>query len=243
MVEERTPADVARMARDLGDLDLVVAIDGPAASGKSTAGQLLAHRLGYLYINSGAMYRAAAWRLRDLGIPADQPQAVAFAVEAIVIRYLPPDGDDPARILVDGTDVSSLIGTADIGQMASAVSAIPAVRRRLVAIQQQTGIRGRVVMDGRDIGSKVFPGAEVKFYLDAGLEVRAARRRLELLERGERLPLGEVSEQLARRDHNDSTRDDSPLVRTPDAVVVDSAALGPDEVVDYMIRKMHVMIC
>lgn len=230
------------MACTLGDLDLVVAIDGPSASGKSTAGQLLAERLGYLYINSGAMYRAAAWRLRELGIPVDQPDRVAAAVDAMVIRYLPPEGIDGARIVVDGTDVSSLIGTADIGQLASTVSAIPAVRRRLVAIQQQTGTRGRVVMDGRDIGSKVFPGADVKFYLDARLNIRADRRWRELREGGECLPLQEISDQLAGRDHDDSTRSDSPLVRTPDSHLVDSADKGPKEVVDYMIREMHRLV-
>jgi len=243
MEEARSPKEIEEMARTLGGLDLVVAIDGPSASGKSTAGRLLAERLGYLYINSGAMYRAAAWQLEQLGIASDQPDRVAAAVEAMDIRSLPPEGDTGARIVVDGSDVTSLIGTAEIGQRASAVSAIPAVRRRLVAIQQQTGTGGRVVMDGRDIGSKVFPGADVKFYLDASLDVRAERRWRELAERGEHLPLGETSEQLARRDHDDSTRDDSPLIQTPDAHRVDSADLGPAEVVDFMIVKMHHLLC
>lgn len=231
------------MAAALGALDLVVAIDGPSASGKSTTGQLLARRLGYLYINSGAMYRAAAWRLRELGIAVQHPDRVAEAVEQMEILYLPPEGESGARILVDGTDVSNLIGTADIGRLASAVSAIPKVRRRLVAIQQQTGTRGRVVMDGRDIGSKVFPGAQVKFYLDAGLKIRAERRWRELTERGENLPLDEVQGQLAQRDHNDSTRNDSPLIRTPDAHLVDSGEMNPGQVVDYMIWKMHRLLC
>lgn len=231
------------MARALGALQLVVAIDGPAASGKSTAGQMLARRLGYLYINSGAMYRAAAWQLNLMGIPVDQPERVAAAVEDMEILYLPPEGDRGARILVEGTDVTGEIGTAEIGRLASAVSAIPAVRRRLVALQQQTGTRGRVVMDGRDIGSKVFPDADIKFYLDAGLDIRASRRRLELLERGEALPLEELLRQLAQRDHDDSTREDSPLVRTPDAHLVDSGDMDPGQVVNYMIRKMHWLLC
>ncbi len=231
------------MAAALGALDLVVAIDGPSASGKSTAGQLLARRLGYLYINSGAMYRAAAWRLRELDIAVGQPDLVAAAVDRMEILYLPPEGESGARILVDGTDVSNLIGTADIGRLASAVSAIPAVRRRLVAIQQQTGTRGRVVMDGRDIGSRVFPGAQVKFYLDTGLKIRAERRWRELAERGENLPLDEVRAQLAERDHDDSSRNDSPLLRTPDALLVDSGDMDPEQVVDYMIWKMHRLLC
>ncbi len=232
-----------KMARELGALDLVVAIDGPAASGKSTAGQGLADRLGYLYINSGSMYRAAAWCLEQQGIPVEQPDRVVPAVEAMEILYLPPEGESDARLIVDGTDVSDLIGTADIGRLASAVSAIPAVRRRLVAIQQQTGTRGRVVMDGRDIGSTVFPGADTKFYLDAGLEIRARRRWQELRERGENLELEEIGRQLASRDHDDSTREDSPLVRTPDAYLVDSGDMTPEEMVCYMIRKMHRRHC
>jgi len=119
------------------------------------------------------------------------------------------------------------------------VSAIPAVRRRLVALQQQTGTRGRVVMDGRDIGSMVFPNADIKFYLDAGLDIRADRRRRELLERGEELSHEEVRGQLARRDHDDRSREDSPLVRTPDACLVDSGEMEQEQVVDYMIRKMY----
>jgi len=235
-------SDLTDMARVLGLKDLVVAIDGPAASGKSTAGLLLARRLGYLYINSGAMYRAAAWRLGQLGIPVSDTGRAAKAVEKMEIRYLPRDGGE-GLIIVDGTDVSGLIGTAEIGQQASAVSAIPAVRRRLVALQQQIGENGRVVMDGRDIGSKVFPGARVKFYLDAGLEVRAQRRWLELQERGSSPPEEEIRNQLAGRDHDDSTRSDSPLIRTSDAQLIDSGDLGPEEVADCMIRKMHQLIC
>ncbi len=159
------------------------------------------------------------------------------------ILYLPPADSGDGRILVDGTDVSDHIGTAEIGSLASAVSAIPAVRRRLVAIQQQTGANGRVVMDGRDIGSMVFPEADVKFYLDAGLPIRAERRRLELQERGERLLQAEVEQQLAGRDHADATRADSPLVRTADSQLVDSGKMGPEEVVGCMIRKMHRLIC
>jgi cytidylate kinase len=231
------------MTRALSALRLVVAIDGPAASGKSTAGRMLADRLGYLYVNSGAMYRAAAWRLNRMGIAPDQPERVAAAVEIMEILYLPPDGRKGSRILVDGTDVTGEISTAEVGQMASAVSAIPAVRRRLVALQQQTGAEGRVVMDGRDIGSKVFPRAHVKFYLDAGLDTRARRRWRELLEQGETLPLEELRRQLAQRDHDDSTREDSPLVRTSDAHLVDSGGMNPEQVVDCMIRKIHSMLC
>jgi len=235
--------DLERMAGALAQLDLVVAIDGPAASGKSTAGQGLAERLGYLYINSGAMYRAAAWQLERLGIPAARKDGCAEAVEQMEIRYLAPDDEHGARILVEGTDVTAFIGTAEIGSLASAVSAIPAVRRRLVALQQETGKNGRVVMDGRDIGSKVFPDADIKFYLDAGLEIRARRRWQELLQRAQRLPLEEIRAQLAQRDHDDSTREDSPLVRTPDALAVDSGDMSPTEVVDCMIRKMYRVLC
>lgn len=235
--------DLERMARDLSARDLVVAIDGPAASGKSTTGRMLADRLGYLYINSGAMYRAAAWRLDGLGIAVADREHCAEALRGMEIRYRPPEGDREARILVDGTDVTERIGTAEIGALASAVSAIPAVRRRLVALQQQTGKKGRVVMDGRDIGSKVFPDADIKFFLDAGLEVRARRRWLELRERGEDLRLEEVRKQLEQRDHDDSTREDSPLVRTPDALAVDSGELTPGQVVGCMIRKMHRKLC
>jgi cytidylate kinase len=188
---------------------VVVAIDGPAGAGKSTIARRVAARLGFVYIDSGAMYRAVALKALRLGI-ALEPGA--------------------SRVLLDGEDVSAAIRAPEISPAASKVSVFSGVRRALVEKQRQMGVTQSVVMEGRDIGSVVFPDAEVKIYLDADPAVRARRRVLEMAEKGQHLDAAEVEREIRERDHRDSTRADSPLVRAPGAVPVDTTAMSPDEV-------------
>ncbi len=205
---------------------LVVAIDGPAGAGKSSIARRVASALGYLYIDTGAMYRAVALRALRGGVELDDAPRLEELARAAAIELEPGTG----RVLMDGEDVTEAIRAPDISSAASKVSALPGVRRALVAKQREMGARGGVVMEGRDIGSVVFPAAEVKIFLDADPAVRSARRHKELADRGEAAEPAEVEREIRERDRRDSTRADSPLVRARDAVYVDSTGLGLDEV-------------
>lgn len=205
---------------------VVVAIDGPAGAGKSTIARRVAEKLGFVYIDTGAMYRAVALKALRAGIDiADAGRLEQLAREARI--EFEPGG---SRVLLDGEDVSAAIRAPEISPAASRVSVFPGVRRALVEKQRQMGATESVVMEGRDIGSVVFPDAEVKVFLDANPEVRAARRVRELAEKGQRLDAGEVEREIRERDQRDSTRVDSPLMRAPDAVYVDTTAMGLEEV-------------
>lgn len=209
---------------------VIVAIDGPAGAGKSTLARRLAARLGYLYIDTGAMYRAVAlWAMRE-GIPLDDAARLEQLARHAVIE-LAPD-----RVALNGEDVTEAIRTPQAGDAASRISAIPAVRRAMVEQQQQMGEAASVVMEGRDIGTVVFPRAEVKIYLDADTRVRAMRRLLDLQARGESPSLDEVEREIQARDDRDRTRADSPLMQAPDAVWFDSTGLTPDEVEEGLLR-------
>jgi CMP/dCMP kinase len=200
---------------------ITVAIDGPAGAGKSTLARRIADKLGYLYIDTGAMYRAVAlWALRTGVALSDMHRLEQLANEAH-IEFGPGD----RKVLLNGEDVSAPIRTAEVGAAASEVSRVPAVRRALVAKQREIGERASVVMEGRDIGSVVFPDATVKIFLDARPEVRAERRSTESA-----LPAAVVAEQIRERDQRDRTRAQSPLVQAPDAVYVDTSGLSIDEV-------------
>jgi cytidylate kinase len=200
----------------------VIAIDGPVGAGKSTVARGLARALGFRYVNTGAMYRAVAVAAKEAGITPDDARVsekIAALVESLSIAF---DGD---RILLNGRDITAALTEPEIGDYASRFSTIPIVRARMRELQRAAGGAGGVVMEGRDIGSAVFPDAEVKFFLDADVNVRAERRFRELQSKGVRTSRAEVLDQLIERDHRDRSRTLAPLVRAPDAIVIDSTKL------------------
>ena len=210
---------------------LVVAIDGPSGAGKSTVARALAARLGLPYIDTGAMYRAVGLAARDAGVrlPIDDPERVGRIAEAARIALEPAAGGP--RVFLDGRDVTEAIRLPEISLYASAVSALPRVRRQLVAEQQRLGRERGGVLEGRDIGTRVFPETPHKFFLTAAPEVRAERRVRDLAGRGNPRTYPEVFEEMVRRDRDDSSRADSPLTLDDRYVVVDSTGLEPEDVV------------
>jgi len=216
---------------------IVVAVDGPAAAGKSTAGRALAERLGYVYVDTGALYRAVAWLADQEGL-ADAPgERLAERIARSAFRL--ERGPAGQRTLVDGRDVSAEIRTPRMSQLSSRLSALPEVRAALLGIQRRLGEAGGIVMDGRDIGTVIFPRAEAKFFLSASAEARARRRRDELRGRGERAELAEVLAEIEERDRRDAGRDHAPLRAAEDAVTIDTTALDPDAVVARMLAVIE----
>ncbi len=210
-----------------------IAIDGPAASGKSTIGALVAARLGFVYIDTGAMYRAVTWAALERGVAiADEATITALAqqLRIDIINTGPADGRQYS-VLADGVDITWAIREPKINDHVSPVSAYPGVRSALVRQQRRIAERGGVVLVGRDIGTVVLPCAEVKIYLDATLQERARRRWAEATARGLQVSLEKVTSELAMRDRIDSTRADSPLAVAADACVIDSTTLSIDDVV------------
>jgi CMP/dCMP kinase len=217
----------------------VIAIDGPVGAGKSTAARALARVLGYTYLNTGAMYRAVAIAARDAGVTADAPGLEARLAPLLAAIRIEFSGE---RLLLGGRDVSAQASEPEIGDLASRLSALGAVRARMRELQRAAGERGGVVMEGRDIGTVVFPDAEFKFYLDADVMERARRRHAELLKLGSALSLEEVAAQLRERDARDSGRELAPLRAAPDAVVIDSTGLSLERVVDAMKTRIMARI-
>ncbi len=214
---------------------VVVAIDGPAGAGKSTIARRVAEKLGYVYIDSGAMYRAVAlWALR-LGIGLEDVQRLEQLAREARIELLPGAG----RVLLNGEDVSEAIRCPEVSQAASKVSMLPGVRRAMVAAQRRMSAGASVVMEGRDIGTVVFPAADVKIFLDANPEVRARRRLLEAAGRGEAVTEDEMARQMAERDRRDSTRAEAPLIQAPDAVYLDTSSLSIDQVEEIILRLVR----
>lgn len=211
---------------------LIIAIDGPAASGKSTTAQLLAQKLGYVYIDTGAMYRACALKAKKMGIDINDEESIRELLDDIDIRI--ENHNSKNRIFLDGEDVSEDIRADDISALASAISAIPAVRYKMVELQRKMGEKGGVILDGRDIGTFVFPTAEVKFFLTANPEVRAKRRWLELQQKGINKDFSEVLADLVKRDNNDSQRALAPLKKADDAIEVDTSNMTIEEQTDYL---------
>jgi cytidylate kinase len=218
---------------------LIVAIDGPSGAGKSTVARALATRLGVPYIDTGAMYRAVGLAAREAGIrlPIARLEDVVALAESSRIGLEPSEGG--LRVFWNGRDVSEAIRQPEISLYASAVSAISGVRRRLVAEQQRLGGERGGVLEGRDIGTKVFPETPHKFFLTASAEVRAGRRTRELAERGTPRPYAEVLEEMTRRDRDDSTRADSPLTLDGRYAVVDSSGKDVSEVVSEIEERVR----
>lgn len=213
--------------------EITVAIDGPAGSGKSTVGAIIAARLGYLYFDTGVMYRAVTWAALDRGIRIEDEAAVTHLAESLLIEVGLPTADDGRQytVLADREDITWGIREAEVNRFVSVVSAYKGVRAALTSQQRRIGAGGAVVMVGRDIGTVVFPGAQVKVYLDASLEERARRRHLEQRQRGLPSDLASVLEDLSRRDQIDSSRKQAPLAVAVDAVVVDSTDMSVEQVV------------
>ena len=210
---------------------LIVAIDGPSGAGKGTVARALAARLGYRHIDTGAMYRAVAWKALQEGIDLSDEAAVAALGERATFDL------EAGRIMIDGHDVRTAIRTPEIDKAATSVARHPAVRRTLVARQREFGSGGGVVMEGRDIGTVVFPYADVKIYLDASPEERARRRAADPAHASSKTSqLSDVATALAERDKNDSTRAVSPLAIAPDATVVDTTGIAVDDVIDRVMK-------
>src|SRR5690242_3827201 len=206
---------------------LIITIDGPVGSGKSTVARRVADLLNYVYLDSGAMYRGVAWKaLRD-HVPLDSEEKLAELARETRIDLVSSDGS--FRVLVDGTEVTGQIRSPAVAQAASKVAVIAGVRSVLVAEQRRAAGSGGVVMEGRDIGTVVLPDADVKIFLDASVEVRAERRRLEHAQKGELLEFSEVLEEVRQRDERDRGRAVSPLVRAHDSVYVDNSAMSAEE--------------
>lgn len=208
---------------------LVIAIDGPSGAGKSTVGRALAEQLAYTYLDTGAMYRAVAVLALEQRIPLDDETALTDAAASALISF-----DGHGRVFLGGRDVTDAIRTREATQAASTVAKAGGVRRELVRRQQELGREGGVVLDGRDIGSVVFPDAEVKFYLDAAPEKRAGRRFDELTAKGQEASFDAILQDIRARDHQDMTRQDSPLVRCADAIYVDTTELDSADVIDNL---------
>jgi cytidylate kinase len=214
---------------------VIVAVDGPSGAGKSTAARALAARLGYTFLDTGAMYRAVALRALEEVVPLDDGARLTGLAGASRLEL----SEDGRQVRVDGRDVSGLIRTPEVSRAASLVSAHAGVRRVLVARQQELGAPGGVVLDGRDIGTAVFPDAEVKLFVTADPRRRAERRSLELQEAGYDADPAAIEAEIRARDEADSSRADSPLTRAPDAVEVDTTRLSPEEVVDAMLALVR----
>jgi len=213
---------------------LVIAIDGPSGAGKSTVANLLAERLGYLQIDTGAMYRAVAVLMNQEGIDPDNPAAVERFCSRIDIRLERLDGLQ--RVFANGQDVTARIRTPEMSLLTSRISALGPVREAMMQAQRRMGARGGVVLEGRDIGTVVFPDADVKFFLSASAEERGRRRYLELLARGEQVTLEDTIQAVASRDLQDSQRDLAPLRMAGDAIAIGSSGRSIDEVLDSMVK-------
>jgi cytidylate kinase len=216
----------------------IVAIDGPAGVGKSTTARALAQRLGYVLVDTGALYRGVALAARERGIPWEDEAAVTALSRDIELSFVSQEDGTP-RLLLDGRDRADEIRTPEISTGASRVSAYPGVRRALLGIQRELGRHGGVVLEGRDIGTVVFPDAEVKLFLTASAEERARRRVKDLQDRGMTTDRDQVLAQIRARDEADSSRAIAPLRPAEDAVILDSTSLDLEAVVQHVLELVR----
>jgi cytidylate kinase len=211
----------------------IIAIDGPAGAGKSTVAKAVADKLEYLYIDTGAMYRAIAWKVIENNIPLSEPEKIIALARQTDIHFAIIDGAQ--HIFADGEDLSEAIRTPEATRLSSPVSALQGVRQRLVELQRTMGEQGGVVMEGRDIGTVVFPNAEIKIFLTASAEERARRRVEQLKELGMEADLEQTAADIRDRDLRDSTRAHSPLRQASDAILVETDGLTQEQVIDALI--------
>lgn len=218
--------------------ELIIAIDGPSGAGKSTLSKLLAQQLNYIHLDTGAMYRCVAFAAMEQGIDPDDQERLGALAQQLKIDFVPsPTGD---RVLLDGTDVSTAIRTPEVSLLTSRISAAPQVRKALVALQRRLGETGGVVLEGRDIGTVVFPQAQVKFFLSATAAERGQRRYAELVAKGVTVSLQQTISEVIARDLADSEREHAPLLQADDAVVIDSTNLNIDEVLAAMVEVVRL---
>ncbi len=213
---------------------MIVAIDGPAGSGKSTVAKIVAERLGFKYINTGAMYRAVAWKAHKNGFLLKDESAMARVAEELNIEFVPNPGGQ--KILIDGEDVGAKLKGEEAGNGAATVASQPQVREILTNLQRKMGQEGKIVMEGRDIGTQVFPNADKKFFFQADPEERGRRRYKELLTKGESVDLQKIIDQIRKRDLEDMNRSVAPLIKAEDALLVDTTHLGIEEAVAKVIE-------
>jgi cytidylate kinase len=211
---------------------LIITVDGPAAAGKSTVSKILSRSLSYLYLDTGALYRAFAYKASEYGILPDNERGLSELCEKLKVSLKRIDGD--MKIFVDEEDVTQKIRTEQIGFLASKISAVPAVRKALLSLQREAGKGGGIIAEGRDMGTVVFPYADLKFFLDADVRERVQRRYLEMLDRGDHSDFEKVRISLVQRDQQDMTREISPLRQTNDSIFVDTTGLSVEEVVETM---------
>ncbi|MBI5050146.1 MAG: (d)CMP kinase [Nitrospirae bacterium] len=211
----------------------IITIDGPSGAGKSTIARLLAKRLGYKYLDTGALYRAVAWKIKQDNINTEDKESLIGALSKINITF---DGE---KIMANGTDITSDIRTPEISELSSKVSVIPIIRDYLFTIQREIGLRGKTVIEGRDIGTVIFPEAENKFFLDASFEERGRRRHKELKEKGGEVSLKDTINDITARDNRDSTRQSAPLKKTGDMVYIDSSNLTVEEVIAKIMASLR----
>ncbi len=209
---------------------IVIAVDGPAGTGKSTVCKLFAKRAGYTYLDTGALYRAVAYRMIQLNLTGEDEARLSLLLKKTKIGII--KDSNSMRVIVDGADVTEKIRGEAVGMMASRISAIPLVRAGLLEIQREAGKEGEVIAEGRDMGTVVFPDADIKIFLDADPAERSRRRYHELMERGENVAYEEIKKDIAARDEQDTTRAIAPLKPAGDAIIVDTTALGIDDVVE-----------
>lgn len=219
------------------DTKTIIALDGPAASGKSTLGKALADSLGYLFFDTGIMYRAITWLTIDRGIDPRDEAAVTSLAQNAQIDIQPPSADDgrACDVMIEGRDATWEIRAREVESQVSVVAAYPGVRKALSEQQRRIGLRGRVVMVGRDIGTVVLPEAGIKIYLDASAEERARRRHDEIIARGETSDYNEILKKVIERDRIDSTRAVAPLRPADDAVIIDSDRMNADQVLEQVL--------
>ena len=219
---------------------VVVAIDGPSGSGKSTLAKRLAKELGFSYLDTGAMYRALALKMLKHGIEPEEDSRLAALLRQTEIELREQEGR--LEVLLDGIDVAHLIRTPEVSQMASRASARKIVRERMMELQRAAARKGPIVAEGRDIGTVIFPAAQVKIYLDATVAERARRRFEELRANGRQVSMEETVHELTERDRRDSERDLAPLRRAADAVAVDSSSLTADVVADRVLELVRLRV-